>query len=275
LAGWGFEKQQAAQAAIVNTTTPGKTAWVGAKGLAAPVPVLIGRLPGHRETEPNNFAESALAHAWPSAIHGHISEADDEDRFGIEVKKGDKLRLLLRATEFDSALDPVLCIEDSKGKQLARDDDSGVRQDAKLNWTAPADGTYFLAVSDLIRSGSSEHFYRLEVDRVTPSLNATFTPDRLVVGGLPEGVSAQIPATEKGGAVKIKFVAAESAKSANVPVILLVVEPGTATIRKATAPIGMEKAGGERLINSVDHLWLTIKPKPEPKPEPKKKEEKK
>jgi hypothetical protein len=301
LAGWGFEKQQAAQAAIVNTTTPGKTAWVRAKGLAAPVPVLIGRLPGHRETEPNNFAESALTLAWPSAIHGHISEADDEDRFGIEVKKGDKLRLLLRATEFDSALDPVLCIEDSKGKQLARDDDSGVRQDAKLNWTAPADGTYFLAVSDLIRSGSREHFYRLEVDRVTPSLNATFTPDRLVVEagksaeatvtigfadgykgapavvvrGLPAGVSAQIPATEKGGAVKVTFVAAESAKPANVPVTLLVVEPGTATIRKATAPIGMEKAGGERLINSVDHLWLTIKPKPEPKPEPKKKEEKK
>ena len=295
LVGWGFEKQQAAQAAVVNTATSGITAWVPATGLAAPVPVIVGGLPGHRETEPNNSAESALTLAWPSAIHGHISEPDDEDRFGIEAVKGDKLRLLLRASEFNSALDPVLCIEDARGKQLARDDDSGERQDAKLNWTAPADGTYFLAVSDLIRSGGNAHFYRLEIDRVTPNLNATFTPDRLVVEagksaeatvtigfadgykgtpavvvrGLPDGVSAQIPATEKGGAVKVKFVAAESAKPANVPVTLLVVEPGTATSRTATTPIGMDKAGGERLINSIDHLWLTIKAKPEPKKEAK------
>ena len=289
LVGWGFGKQRATQATVVYTSTSGQTAWVGGRGLAAPVPVVVGRLPGHRETEPNDWTESALTLAWPSAIHGRISEAGDEDRFGIEAVKGDKLRLLLRATEFNSALDPVLRIEDANGKQLARDDDSGERQDAMLNWTAPADGTFHLAVSDLIRSGGNAHFYRLEIDRVTPSLNATFTPDRLVVEagksteatltigfadaykgtpavvvrGLPEGVSVQIPATEKGGAVKIKIVATESAKAANVPVTLLVVEPGTATIRKATTPIGMDKAGGERLINSIDHLWLTIKPKPE------------
>ena len=87
-------------------------------------------------------------------------------------------------------------------------------------------------------------------------------------------MSVQIPATEKGGAVKIKFVATESIKSANVPVTLLVIEPGTATIRKATTPIGMDKAGGERLINEIDHLWLTVKPKPKPKLEPEKKAEK-
>ena len=296
LVGWGFEKQRATQSAVVNTSTSSQTAWVGGRGLAAPVPVVVGSLPGHRETEPNNSTDSALILAWPSAIHGHISEANDEDRFGIEAVKGDKLRLRLRASEFDSALDPVLRIEDTNGKQLARDDDSGERQDAKLNWTAPADGTYFLAVSDLIRSGSKAHFYRLEIDRVIPSLDAAFTPDRLVmeagksaeatvtigfadgykgtpavvVRGLPDGVSAQIPATEKGGAVKIKFVATESVKPANVPVTLLVIEPGTATSRKATTLIGMDKAGGERLINEIDHLWLTVKAKPEPEKKAKK-----
>ena len=300
LVGWGFEKHQPARAAVVVATNAGSTTWVGANSLAAPVPVVVGRLPGHRETEPNNSNDSALTLAWPSAIHGRISQADDEDRFGFEAGKGEKLRLRLRASEFNSALDPVLCIEDANGKQLARDDDSGERQDAILNWTVPADGTYHLAVSDLIRSGSNAHFYRLEIDRVTPRLNASFTPDRLVleagksagatvtigfangykgtpavvVQGLPEGVSTQIPATEKGGAVKVKFVAAESAKPANVPVTLLVIEPGTATSHKATTPIGMDKAGGERLINSIDHLWLTIKPKPKPKSEPKKEQKK-
>ena len=56
----------------------------------------------------------------------------------------------------------------------------------------------------------------------------------------PEGVSTQIPGTEKGGAVKVKFVAAESVKPVNVPVTLLVVEPGTVTSHKATTPIGMD-----------------------------------
>ena len=125
LVGWGFGKQRAAQSTVVNTSTSRQTAWVGGRGLAAPVPVVVGRLPGHLETEPNDSTESALTLAWPSAIHGSISEADDEDCFGIEAVKGDKLRLRLRASEFDSALDPVLRIEDTNGKQLARDDDSG------------------------------------------------------------------------------------------------------------------------------------------------------
>ena len=44
------------------------------------------------------------------------------------------------------------------------------------------------------------------------------------------------------------------------PLTLLVVEPGTADEPyTATTPIGMDKAGGGRLINSIDHLWLTIK----------------
>ena len=296
LVGWGFERQQAAQAAMVDAAPAGDTAWVGANGLAAPVPVLLGHLSGHRETEPNDSTETALRIDWPSAVHGRIGEADDEDRFGIVAAKGDRLRLRLRASEFNSALDPVLRVEDATGKQLARDDDSGERQDAKLDWTAPADGTYHLAVSDLIRSGGSAHFYRLEIDRVTPSLNATITPDRLVVEagksaeatvtigfadgyngktavvvrGLPDGVSAQIPATEKGGAVKIKLVADGSAKPANVPLTLLVVEPGTTVNHTATVPIGMDKAGGERLINAIDHLWLTVKAKPEPQKEDKK-----
>ena len=290
LVGWGFEKQQASQTALINTTVVGGTAWVGAKDLSAPVPVVLGHLSGYRETEPNDSIESALALAWPSAVHGRISRADDEDRFGIFVAKGDRLRLSLRASEFNSALDPVLRIEDVGGKQLARDDDSGERQDARLEWTAPADGTYHLAVSDLIRSGGKAHFYRLEIDRITPKLNATFTPDRLVVEagksaeatvtigfadgykgktaivirGLPDGVSSQIPATENGGVVKIKMVAAESAKPDNVPLTLLVLEPGTSTSQTAISPIGMDKVGGVRLINSIDHLWLTVKAEAEP-----------
>ena len=296
LVGWGFGKQQSFQATMVNTAITAETAWVGAKGLSAPVPVVLGHLPGYRETEPNDSTDTALILAWPSAVHGRISSPDDEDRFGIVAAKGDRLRLRLRASEFNSALDPVLHIEDAAGKQLARDDDSGDRQDARLDWTAPADGTYHLAVSDLIRSGGTAHFYRLEIDRITPGVNATFTPDRLVVEpgksveatvtigfadgykgktalvvrGLPDGVSSQIPATEKGGEVKIKVVTTESAKPANVPLTLLVVEPGTPTSHTATSPIGMDKAGGGRLINAIDHLWLTVKAKPKPKKDDKK-----
>ena len=187
-------------------------------------------------------------------------------------------------------------MEEQNGKQLARDDDSGPKEDAALDWTAPANGSYVIAVSDLIRTGSDSHFYRLEIDRPQPRMTATHAPERLivepgkpaeatvtivfadgfsgesavVVKGLPEGVNAQIPATEKGGAVKIKIVADAVAKAANVPLSILVTEPGTATFLTSTSVIGADKAGGERLINSVNHLWLTVKANPsEPKKETK------
>ena len=287
MVGWGFNDKGGARAAIVNINDQSSVAWLGGKNLSAPVPVLVGDLFGHSEIEPNNTLNTALDYNWPSAIHGRINYDDDEDRFKISVKKGDNLLLKLRASEFNSSLDPVLRIEDQDGKQLVRDDDSGNRQDAKLDWRAPSDGVYLISVSDLIRTGSDYHFYRLEIDQPRPSLTAIHSPDRLIVDagqsseftvtisssggfrgetyiivkGLPDGVSAQIPATEKGGEVKLKIFASEAAKAANVPLAIQVVNSNATLNCLSRASIGMDQAGGERLINVVDHLWLTIKAK--------------
>lgn len=287
MVGWGFNDKGGARAAIVNINDESPVSWLGGKNLSAPVPVLVGDLIGHSEIEPNNTPNTALDYNWPSAIHGRINYDDDEDRFKISVKKGSNLLLKLRASEFNSSLDPVLRIEDEDGKQLARDDDSGNRQDAKLDWRAPSDGVYLISVSDLIRTGSDSHFYRLEIDQPRPSLTAIHSPDRLIVEagqsseftvtinslggfagetyiivkGLPYGVSAQIPSTEKGGEVKLKIFASEAAKAANVPLAIQVVNSNATLNCLSSASIGMDKAGGERLINVVDHLWLTIKAK--------------
>mgnify|MGYP003313071168 FL=1 len=181
MVGWGFNDKGSARAAIVNINDESPVAWLGGKNLSAPVPVLVGDLIGHSEIEPNNTLNTALDYNWPSAIHGRINYDDDEDRFKISVKKGSNILLKLRASEFNSSLDPVLRIEDQDGKQLVRDDDSGNRQDAKLNWRAPSDGVYLISVSDLIRTGSDSHFYRLEIDQLRPSLTAIHSPDRLIV----------------------------------------------------------------------------------------------
>ena len=71
----------------------------------------------------------------------------------------------------------------------------------------------------------------------------------------------------RGGAVKLRIAADASAKAANGPLTILVTEPGKANVVTSSSAIGADKAGGERLINEVNHLWLTVKPKP---PEPKK-----
>ena len=285
--GWGFGDKVGARAAVVNIDNLSSVAWLGDSNLAAPVPVVVGDLSGKTETEPNNTPNAALNYNWPSAIHGRIDYDDDDDRFKVSVRKGDNLLIGLRASEFNSSLDPVLKIEDQNGNLLGRDDDSGYKQDAKLNWKAPADGEYLISVSDLIRTGSDSHFYRLEIDHPRPSLTAIHSPDRLIVEagtsseftvtisllggfsgepfiivqGLPDGVSAQIPGTEKGGKVTLKIVASETANAANVPLKIQVMGPDENLICRSNASIGMDKAGGERLINFVDHLWLTVKPK--------------
>ena len=103
MVGWGFGREQAAQAAMVNASTPYAVTWIGGDKLSAPVPVVVGDLMGHRETGPNGLANTALSFDCPCAIDGRILFDDDGDRFRIATKRGDKLRLRLRASEFNSS----------------------------------------------------------------------------------------------------------------------------------------------------------------------------
>lgn len=71
----------------------------------------------------------------------------------------------------------------------ANDDDAERKlgADSRLTFTAPADGTYLVRVTDTRSSGSERHAYRLVVREAKPDFNVTLAPDATTV---PPGTGA-------------------------------------------------------------------------------------
>ena len=82
------------------------------------------------------------------------------------------VRVYARAVR--SPLDSVLTIYDARGKQLANNDDSG-GPDSYLRFKTPADGDYFLSVTDQIKRGGPDFTYRVEVTPQQPAVTLAMT----------------------------------------------------------------------------------------------------
>ena len=106
--------------------------------------------------------ESAIAISTPDIITGTIDTKTDKDFFAFDAVSGTTYSIRCDSkgdgvnssnTSFASleevfgTTDPVITIYDTNGNIIATDDDSGLDQNAMLSWTAPTDGTYYIAVS--------------------------------------------------------------------------------------------------------------------------------
>lgn len=75
----------------------------------------------------------------------------------VKLKAGVEYTIDLTSNEFD----PFLRLEDSKGKQLAEDDDSGGDLNARLIFRAPADGEYRIIVTSFDEGETGEYTLRV------------------------------------------------------------------------------------------------------------------
>src|SRR5678815_4070626 len=128
-------------------------------------------------------------------------------------------------------------IEDIKGKELAKSDDSG-NADPVLEWTLGEDGTFVAAVGNVLNRGGADHLYRLSIRRPSPDLKAVVADNELrsepgktneikvtitrlhdwnsklsvSAKGLPAGLKAeQVQVPDKEGQVVLKLVASPDA----------------------------------------------------------------
>lgn len=151
-------------------------------GEAPPVPLVV--TPWPLAVEPDDApAESATAPtlAFPSATSGRLAVANDVDVYRFEAKKGDARVFEVYARRVGSQADPVLRILDAEGKELATADDT-FGKDPRLEWTAPADGTFAVAVRDLHSRGGPGFPYALLSAPTEPDFTLTCDPDKLNVG---------------------------------------------------------------------------------------------
>jgi hypothetical protein len=170
------------------------------------VPFAVTALPEALEKEPNNTPETAQRITLPIIVNGRISEPGDVDVFQIQGIARQTIIAEVQARRLRSPLDSVLKLTDKTGKVLAYNDDQEDRgqglhthhADSLLRVTLPADGTYYLHLTDAQRQGSAAHAYRLRVSAPMPDFELRATPSSI---NSPPGstVSLTVYALRKDG----------------------------------------------------------------------------
>jgi hypothetical protein len=258
----------------------------------------IGDGPERMEQRPSGTNSDLGRLDVPGAVTGCISKPGEEDRFGFAAKKDEKLLLEVQSASLGFPLDAWLKVENSEGKEQAKNDDSP-GSDPRLEWTAPADGTFVAAIGNVLHRGGADYLYRLSVRHASPSLKVTIsetafsiTPGKtnelkvtlkrlhgfkakvaLSAKGLPDGVAAEpVEVPDKDGDVSLKLVASVDAKPFSGPIRVVATESESGLERRVTASLtsstvdnGVPGGFTKLAMESTDQLWLTVLPVAEAK----------
>ncbi len=134
-------------------------------------------LPAFTENVDSNWVDNAVVANAPVdpglAFEGVIEKKDDQDYFGFEGKKDQKVTVAVYARRLGSPFDPDVHLLDDKGKYLQGGDDQDGSLDGRFTHTLPADGRYFIRVKDFLNTGNPADIYRVEVTANRPKLLAT------------------------------------------------------------------------------------------------------
>ncbi len=94
----------------------------------------------------------------PVVVNGTL-RGPERDVYRVSGKAGERRVFEVEARRCGSAIDPVLRILDGAGKQLARSDDSpGTGLDTRLDFTFPAEGSYYVEVTDARFSTQAQNY---------------------------------------------------------------------------------------------------------------------
>lgn len=159
----------------------------GPGGLAAitPMEIIVGNGPEVFESESEPGSGEPVLIPLGGVANGRISKPGEVDRYRIQVKKGQSLRLRIMAGELGSWLDSVLLLRDPKGNILADNDEPDPAQrpgvgalpaddprirDSRLEYEPKADGLLTVEVHDRFGTGGPEYAYRLDHGSATPEM---------------------------------------------------------------------------------------------------------
>jgi len=170
------------------------------------VPFAVDSLPECLETEPNNALRQAQGVSLPTIVNGRIARSGDWDVFEFSGKAGEMIVVEVQARRLDSPLDSVLKLTDATGRVLAWNDDhedpgSGLNThhaDSYLSVRLPADGTYFVHLSDTARNGGQEYAYRLRISEARPDFALRVVPSSVSLRS-KSGTRIDVHAIRKDG----------------------------------------------------------------------------
>ena len=139
------------------------------------------------EHEPNNGFQQAQEVRSGQFILGRIDSLVDVDVFLVHLEAGETLEAEVEAGRLGSLLDPSLTLHAAGGQILrVQDDGPGVElgRDARLVWTTPRSGRFYLSLSGVTEHGGSLHPYLLHI-QVTPGRPSALPPADSTPGSRP------------------------------------------------------------------------------------------
>jgi hypothetical protein len=169
-----------------------------ANGLSNPLVFCVGQLPEVSEKASkviveqksavaktavgpkNTKARADIAVTLPATVNGQILPGE-VDRFRFKAAKGQKLVIAVAARQLIPYISDAvpgwfqatLSLYDSKGHELAYDDDFRFNPDPVLYYEIPEDGSYVIEVKDSIFRGREDFVYRITIGE-TPFITSVF-----------------------------------------------------------------------------------------------------
>ena len=164
-----------------------------------PILFAVDQLPEVAARQPINSEKNAQSLTLPIVVNGRLARPGEREVFKFTGHAGQNIVAEIYARRLDSPLDSFLRLTDAAGKQLAFNDDfedkgTGLNThhaDSYLNATLPADGTYFLHLTDTQGRGGLEFAYRLRVSEPQPDFALRLLPSSL---SLRAGMSVPVTA---------------------------------------------------------------------------------
>lgn len=231
----------------------------------------------------------------PVMIVGEIQTPGDKDTFIFEAEKDVTYEFYARSRALGLGVDSWVSILDASGKQLASSDDIAREQpDTRLEWKAPDSGWFQVVVQDRFDYAGPDASYVLEIRIAQPELEIhakqlqiTLTPGEtqeleidvvrkngfkvetfVFLDGLPTGVSATLAKLDaEAKKATIRIHANADAVVANQPSVLKTFQEESLFQTAWHSVTGATTETGEMILNSIQEIWITVKPKPEEKKE--------
>ena len=123
----------------------------------------VGDLPESSEQEPNDAPSQAQHVTLPTTLNGTLKETD-RDYYRFSAQAGERLVFEVEARRAGSAIDPVIQVLDSNGREIASNNDApGLDVDARVEVALDAPGDYLVLVHDSRYSDQEQNFYRLKM----------------------------------------------------------------------------------------------------------------
>jgi len=113
-------------------------------GASAPRAIIVDRMGGVVEVEPNDQLSKPQEVKLPVAVSGVLSKSGDVDCYAVNLKQGDTLIAAMIANPvLGTSIDGLIQVSDSRGFVLDQNDDTkGI--DPQLAVTIPRDGKYLI-----------------------------------------------------------------------------------------------------------------------------------